>query len=295
MLGLLLVLSFPSAEADVIWEGNDQAVSLVPQDDPNAPPNDHPADLAPQDIEAMLAGLRFRFADQEADAAPSAVFNKEQVDILGQALATGLKRASPSEDITFSVIGPHRLSPGAFARRNRLTAGRAFFREGKLNLILGEIQSPHRKKNIYGRIEEDFHPRQYGSRAAPEEQESLLVANALASLHGGSGSAVRHDWAVFDPDAIDAAESQPAVATEGRQSAAPPAARSQPSESAAGSTSRAPTSTGSDTRSKSPRQPEAAARGAIEERLETLKRLRDRELISEEAYRQKVDEILDEL
>lgn len=289
MLGSLLGFASPAAQADVIWEGNDQSVSLAPQDDPAAPPNDHPANLAPQDIERMLGALRFRFADQEDDARPAAVFNSEQVEILGEALATGLTRATPSEDVTFSVIGAHRLSPGAFARRNRLTAGRAFFRDGKLNLILGDIQSPHRKKNIYGRIEEDFHPRQYGSRAAPQEEESLLVAGTLATLHGSSGER-RHDWVVFDPDAVGAAESRPAASTRAGEPAAAPDVAPRPTEPAA-----SPQDGGRSAASAAPTPARPQPEGDIEDRLETLKRLRERDLISEEAYRQKVDEILDEL
>lgn len=292
VLGPVLGLAGPPAHARsdaVIWEGNDQSVLLAPQDEETAPPNDHPVNLAPRDIEKMLGDLRFRYADQEADAPPAAVFNREQVEILGEALATGLARATPSQDVTFSVVGAHRLSPGALARRNRVTAGRAFFRQGKLNLILGEIQSPYRKKNIYGRIEQDFHPRQYGSRAAPEEQESLLIGTALASLQDGAGG-TRHDWAVFDPDlaAADAAPaSLPADAGAGRPATSGPRVRPAPAAA-----ERADAAAGRD----SPSQGTADAGGEdIEQRLETLKRLRDRDLISEEAYRQKVDEILEDL
>lgn len=260
------------ARSDAIWEGNDQSVLLAPQDDETAPPNEHPVSLAPRHIERMLADLRFRYADQEADAPPAAVFNREQVEILGEAFAAGLERAAPSQDVTFSVVGAHRLSPGALARRNRVTAGRAFFRDGKLNLILGEIQSPYRKKNIYGRIEEDFHPRRYGSRTAPREQESLLVGGALARLQAGPGGASRHDWAVFDPDAAAA-----------DPDAESPAARPA-SPAAAGQTRAAP-----------PAPPAGGGRDDIEQRLETLKRLREKDLISEEAYRQKVDEVLEDL
>jgi hypothetical protein len=41
--------------------------------------------------------------------------------------------------------------------------------------------------------------------------------------------------------------------------------------------------------------PATEPRPDIEQRLETLKRLREKDLISEEAYREKVDEVLDDL
>lgn len=282
-LALLAGLGFPPAQARadaLIWEGNDQSVLLTPQDDESAPPNDHPVSLETRAVEKMLSDLRFRYADQEPDAPPAAVFNGEQVEILGEAIVAGLERATPSQDIAFSIIGAHRLSPGAFARRNRLTAGRVFFRDGKLNLILGEIQSPYRKKNIYGRIEQDFHPRQYGSRAAPQAQESLLVAGAAAALHDAPGGAARHDWVVFDPDVTD---------TDAGQTGLPPQA--VPGRPHGGTL---PAADGSATREGSSQQAPDASQD-IEARLETLKRLRDKELISEEAYRQKVDEILEDL
>jgi hypothetical protein len=285
-LVMALGVLWPTAHARsnaVVWEENDQAVLLATQDDETAAPNDHPVTIGPQVIENMLAGLRFRYRDQEPATPAVAVFNEDQVGILGEALATGLARAGPSQDVTFSVVGAHRLSPGAFARRNRLTAGRVFFREGKLNLIFGEIQSSYRKKNVYGRIDEDFYPRKYGRRATAEEHDSILVANAAASLWGAPGNA-RDDWVVFDLGPARADRAAPP----------PPTARTAPEESgpepAAGASRPAPAATVD----IAGRREEVDA-ADIERRLETLKRLREKGLISEEAYRQKADEILEEL
>jgi hypothetical protein len=283
VVGLLCPPAHAGSEA-IIWEGNDQSVALAPQDEETAPPNDHPATLAPQDIERMLAGLRFRYADQETDTPPVAVFNAEQVGILGEALATGLSRATPSQDVTFSIIGAHRLSPGAFARRNRLTAGRVFFREGELNVIFGEIQSPYRKKNIYGQVDQDFHPREFGSRTIPSGQESILIASTAASLRGDA-EGKRDDWVVFDPDntgAIPVPHSAPmdAAAEQPEPEPTPGQSRSAPVAADSASVEISGAAPGTDD---------------IEQRLETLKRLRDEGLVSEEAYREKVDEILEEL
>jgi hypothetical protein len=236
----------------------------------------------------MLAGLRFRYRDQEPATPAVAVFNEDQVGILGEALATGLARAGPSQDVTFSVVGAHRLSPGAFARRNRLTAGRVFFREGKLNLIFGEIQSPYRKKNVYGRVDEDFYPRKYGQRATAEEHDSVLVVNAAAGLWGTPGNA-REDWVVFDLElaSIDPAASWPATAGTAPEESGPGPGASRPAPAA--------NIDSAGRREEAAPLPEAADTPDIERRLETLKLLREKGLISEEAYRQKVDEILEDL
>lgn len=260
-----------AAQADaLIWEEHDQSVVLVPQDDAEAPPNDHPATVAARDIEPILADLRFRYVDDANETAPVPVFNAEQVAILGAALAAGLARATPSEDVRFSIIGAHRLSPDALVRRNRLTAGRAFFREGKLNIIFGELQSPYRKKNIYGRLEQDFYPRDYGSRTSEAEREAILVAGGAIRL-GEDTDGPRHDWVVFDAGAANV----PGLPAAGASNPARPG-QALPAGELAKATDR-------------------ATRDAIEQRLRTLKRLREEDLISEEAYRAKVDAILEEL
>lgn len=279
----------------IIWEGNDQSVLLAPQDDAAAPPNDHPATVTPQEIESMLARLSFRHADQQADTAPAAVFNKEQVEILGEALAAGLTRAKPSQDVTFSIIGAHRLSPGAVARRNRLTAGRVFFRQGKLNIIFGEVQSPYRKKNLYGRIDEDFYPREYGSRAPPEEQEAVLIANPNVSLQLGAAG-TRVDWVVFDPAVAGTAPlSRPADATAGDDRGSGPAAPDNSPPAPATAAPAAVATSEEAARQREATAPEASNSDSIEQRLKYLKSLREKDLISEEAYRQKVNEILESL
>lgn len=255
--GVAWVLAAASASAGgdlVIWQGDDQSVFLTAQDAAATEPNHHPAELTAAEIEALLAGLTCRPEDGDADTSVP-VFNPAQVEILGRALSDGLARAAPSQDVAFSVVGAHRLAPGAFGQRSRLTAGRAFVREGRLNVIFGELQSPYRKKNVYGRLEEDFSARRYGSRGLPAARQSAVLAVA-----GRDG---RPDWVELDPSGAPA-----------------PAARD--SGDAAGATTTVAA-------------PQAPPDAAIERRLQTLKRLRDKGLISEEAYRTKVDEILAEL
>lgn len=272
LLGGSLSLAPAQAGArDIIWEGDDQAVLLAPRDDEGAVPNDHPVALAPAEIERMLASVRFRYADQDPGTS-FAVFNAEQVEILGEALATGLASASPSQDVTFSVIGAHRPSPEATIRRNRVTAGRVFFRGQELNLIFGEIQSPYRKKNVYGRVEQDFSPRQFGSRTATEEKDSVLVLDQVAEAE--SGQATRTDWVTFRPGVAAGDEETGEMASGSAEPANPAAAA--PAAPAAGA-------------------PPSSLTPDIEARLATLRDLRDKNLISEEAYRKKVDDILKDL
>jgi hypothetical protein len=215
-------------------------------------------------------------------------------------MAAGLARARPSQDVMFSMVGAHRLSPGAFARRNRLTAGRVFFRDGHLNVIFGELQSPYRKKNVYGKVDEDFYPRNFGSRAAAEDLDTKLIASPAAALHRGPDGE-RNDWVVLDP-ALAHAEVTPAPAPveppARPEPMAEPAPRAEP-------TPRAEPEPPADVAPPTPvpvrpvpaqaPKPEPEAASEIEQRLETLKRLRDKGLISDDAYRKKMEEILGDL
>lgn len=285
----------PSAYAasnSVIWERGDQIVKLVRQDDDSAAPNDHPTSMTADEIEAMLETLRLRYADEGPGGVPVHVFTQTDIENLGKALAIGLGRAAPSQDLIFHVIGARRLSRGAFARRNRVCAGRVFYRDGNLNIIFGQIQSPYRKKNVYGQIDQDFYPRNYGNRTTATKHDVVLLPNATASLYQSSGG-VRDDWIVIKPGVAAAASSpdanpELALATTGATAAA--------TVEATANTSTAASANGNETasgRTEDASTPSLAA--DLEQRLKALKRLRERDLISENAYQAKMKEILQDL
>ena len=279
----------------VVWERGDQIVQLARQDDASAPPNEHPVRVTADEIEAMLNELRLRYADDASDAAPVSVFTKEEIDNLGKAIAFGLERATPSQDIIFHVIGARRLSRGAFLRRNRVNAGRVFYRDGNLNIIFGQVQTPYRKKNVYGQIDEDFYPRNYGSRtAAAEHDVELLTNRSVRHYQGDAGT--RDDWLVIEPGVASGgvADVTAIPEREGSGSSAvtvePAPAQTAPTSAPAESTI---TAAGQVEESINEVLPPSTA--DIEERLEALKRLRERDLITEEAYQAKMKEILQDL
>ena len=278
-----------AASNAVIWERGDQIVKLVQQDDDSAAANDHPASITRGEIKAMLETLRFRFADEDPGAVSVPVFTRTDIDNLGKAIATGLDRATPSQDLIFHVISARRLSSGAFARRNRVCAGRVFYRDGKLNIIFGQIQSPYRKKNLYGQISEDFYPRNYGSRTTPTEDNVILLPNAAASLYQIGGD-VRGDWIVMEAGVAAAANSQDddsslALAASG-------AAVETPAKPSTASAAGDETASASGSTANKGAMSSAAD---VEERLKALKQLRERGLISEDAYEAKMKDILQDL
>ena len=241
----------------VLWSANDQWVKIEPQDDAAAPPNDHPVQLASEAISNALAALRIRIVDEDTAAeAQRSVFTAEELRNLAPRIASGLAKAGPAQDVTFSTIGSHPRAAGGLVKDPGVNAGRVFYDDGKLNVIFGELQSGYRKRNVYGQRTEDFTPRRQGSRTKAAENEWAVAARPGVELHSSAGG-VRSDWVEIAPAAATAPAATAAGSGEG------PAA----------------TKSGAD----------------IEQRLKTLKELRDKNLISEEAYRAKMQELLSEL
>jgi hypothetical protein len=255
----------------VLWSANDQWVKLEPQDDPKALPNDHPAQLTAEAISTALGALQIRILDADTNAETlRPAFAREELRDLAPRLAAGLAKAGPQQDVTFSTIASHSLIVGGVIKDPGVNAGRVFYEDARLNVIFGELQSGYRKRNVYGQRTEDFTPRQQGSRQKAEEHKWPLAAHAGVEFHSAADG-VRNDWVTIDSALV---ASQAAAASD---AAGSPAAA-------------APTTAGS------AEGPATTKSGAdLEQRLKTLKELRDKNLISEEAYRAKVQELLSEL
>ena len=259
-----------SAPSDVavLWSANDQWVKIEPQDDAAAPPSDHPAQLASEAVGDALAALRTRVVGEDsAAAAQRPVFTAEELRNLAPRIAAALAKAGPAQDVTFSTIASHPRSGGGLVKDPGVNAGRVFYDDGRINVIFGELQSGYRKRNVYGQRTEDFTPRQQGSRSKAADQELALAARPGVNLHSDAGG-LRNDWVEIDSAAV---ASGAAAVSQAPATATPPAA------TAAGSGE----------------GPAVKKSGAdIEQRLKTLKELRDKNLISEEAYRAKMQELL---
>jgi hypothetical protein len=254
-----------SAPRDVItlWSANDQWVKIEPQDDAAAPPNDHPAQLTSEAISGALAALRIRTVDGDPTAeAQRPVFTADELRNVAPQIAAGLAKAGPRQDVTFSTIGSHPRSASGLVKDPGVNAGRVFYDDGKLNVIFGELQSGYRKRMLYGQRTEDFTPRQEGSRAKAAENDWILTARPGIDLHANAGD-VRNDWVEIDA----AAAASGAAATAAAVPQAPAAATATAAKSSAD----------------------------IEQRLKTLKELREKNLISEEAYQAKMQALLSEL
>jgi hypothetical protein len=247
----------------VLWSANDQWVKVEPQDDAAAPPTDHPAQLASEAISNALAALRIRVVDEDtATEAQRSVFTAEELRNLAPRIASGLAKAGPAQDVTFSTIGSHPRAAGGLVKDPGVNAGRVFYDDGKINVIFGELQSGYRKRSVYGQRTEDFTLRQQGSRTQAAEHEWALAARPGVDLHSNAGG-VRNDWVKIDSAAAVSQAPTPATPALAPGSAEGPAVTKSSAD--------------------------------LEHRLKTLKELRDKKLISEEAYRAKMQELLSEL
>jgi hypothetical protein len=286
----------------VLWEGEDQWIRIEPQDT-SATPNDHPVQLSAEEVGNALGALQIRIKDKDSGTETQRpVFTRPEIATLAPQVVAGLGKADPRQDVVFSTIGSHALAAGGLVKDPGVNAGRVFYQGGKLNVIFGELQSNYRKKNIYGQRTEDFTPRRQGWRDKVSKQKWPLVMSPGMELHAGGG-AIRDDWVVIDPAVAAAAavaNAQPAAAEPRQAAAASQAAPTAPAASSAAAAAPAaasppPASAGPPAAAASAAAAPQAGKSELEQRLQTLKDLRDKGLISEEAYNAKLKELLSEL
>ncbi|EIJ44297.1 hypothetical protein BegalDRAFT_3487 [Beggiatoa alba B18LD] len=123
---------FNEADNSYLWRFKDeQYVRLAPNEGASA--NQHPAEFTTDRIRAILAPLQV-----ERDKTTIPIFEDRELDILSPAIATGLSRATPAEDVTFAIIGMHR---GLISNENRVTTGRIFYQAGALQLVFGDLHA----------------------------------------------------------------------------------------------------------------------------------------------------------
>ncbi len=244
--------------ARTLWESREQFVKIEKQDKPAqgiAPANAHPADVPVERLREMLASIEVRVADKDKTVP---LFYDEELDILSDKLHAGLAAAGPDEDVAFAIIGHYPVLLGL--KERMVTTGRVFCRDGRLDIIFGDVHRP-----VKDNEDRRLYPFLQGSRAVARQGAWALTARA-----GGESFAMeRPDWITFPIVGSAAPAVAPAVREETGRPAVPSAV--------------------------SPAKPAATARKSIEERLRTLNDLHDKKLITDEEYRTKRQEILNEL
>jgi Short C-terminal domain len=122
-----------------IWAEKEQYVSLSTQGKRGEafPPNSHPVTLEVADIRDALQSLEVWseggfFRNEESHP----VFTDAQAEVLGRYVSEALIQAKPTEDIIFTVRGYGKIALDTLKERE-WSSGRIFFADGKLNIIIG--------------------------------------------------------------------------------------------------------------------------------------------------------------
>ncbi len=249
-----LVLTAQVSPKQGMWDlGTYSWVKRVPREK-GAPDNAHPVTVTPETLRALLGGLSF-----PGEEGPEALFEDGELRGLLKALTEAFSVAEPGEDLV--LLSSSRRGHGFLSPQLGLTA-RLFVREGNLHFLVRDARL-------------DFMPQARALGSRPAFTYGARAKAGTVKLTAPQGTLVRPDWVAFPlPVAAPAAPAAPAPAVA-------PAAAPTPAPAAAPAPAPTP----------APARSEAWYRER-EEKLRSLKRLRDENLISEAEYQQKRAEIL---
>ena len=279
-LGFAQAATAGSDKTTQIWKRMDEFTVLGPQDavaGDAVPLNDQPVAIEPAELAAALAKLQVNEGKGAQITVP--LFEKDAARRLAAPLSTALSRAAADQDILFAIDMSQKAA--LFGSKPVSVAGRAFYQNQHLHLIIGELHVstvPSEYKNYpigYPKIDRRLHPHQTGGRSQEAHYDSAahFETGDNVSLFEHNGK-VRSDWLVLNVAAL-AGPDQPAA----------PAPRMAPAV-----TSQSPPAANAGAAN-----PSTSASPSIEERLLRLKHLREQDLITDEEYNRKRNAILDQL
>ena len=244
-----------NTDSKQLFKSRDQFVRIIKQDTVKGakmPVNGHPVSLDEGQIRMALSSLEFMTPGMESS---SPVFEDAELDVLARYLPTALAQSGPGEDVAFAVVGNFKAVYG-LAKEQMYTSGRVFYRDGKLNIIFGEIHGkywPNADRRLY--------PLAPGSRFKSTVHTWALLNQPDQEFYAGP-EGQRTDWVLLDLASMEA--------------------RAAMGEKAA--TTQSPAVV-----------PYYGAQKSVEERLQILNDLKNKNLITAEEYEKKRLEILKDL
>ena len=131
------ISGFGEGDEAVIWEsGINRYIKYALRDSTEFGPNDHPVTLNREELELALLALQIPddgfFA---TDGTLESVFTVAQIKLLSKELPRGFGTARPDQDIILALEKDERKLLGL--QDKRFLAARAFFKDGRLNIIIG--------------------------------------------------------------------------------------------------------------------------------------------------------------
>lgn len=309
-------------DKDIIWEeGRNAFIKYADQDVASFGANDHPVDLQVEKISKALFTLRIpQKSNADSSQEQVSIFAEQQIETLSQYLAMGLANAKPNQDIIFSLEKTVRRFLGTRAKR-LYVAGRAFYKDDRLNIIIGDydragddaFEAAYDPTRV-GIVAYNF---DHGRRTKSSRVFKKTSIKAPGVENKQLNGTQRNDWLVINlnsaSEAVDASvkmreaediarKREELMELLGREeSGAKVSAEMLPVTAAPASAAPATAIPTAAAPAPAAAKPATVAPVAVpatdtfEERLTTLKTLRDKGLITDEEYAMKRGQILEEL
>ncbi len=179
-----------------LWEARLQYVKIVDSDLPD-PANEHPTVITAEELRTVLGSLyvNVRVGLTRRDIP---LFSIGELQLLSIAMANGFSQAQANEDINFVIIGKHA---GLITTESKTNSGRAFIKDGRLNIIFGLIHQDFRTKDkLTGQeIDRRLHPLLPGKRTFDSKPHTRVAIDKGQSYYiDPETDKERTDWLVID-------------------------------------------------------------------------------------------------
>ena len=215
-------------------------------------PNQQPVQLQPEVLRQQLA-----LVQSVGRSGPQPLFAADELASLVEPLVQAFGRAGPNDDVL--LLSASRRDGGVLVAPTAVTA-RLFVQGGELQLIVHDARF-------------DFYDTYRGTQVVPRFTYGSRTAAGEAVIQSAGASNRRPDWLSIPLQMAAAPAATPAPMS-AAPAALPPPPPAPPQAAPA------------------PKPLDAAGAADIERRLETLKRLHDKGLITNDEYQQKRKEIL---
>jgi hypothetical protein len=289
-------VSFFGDDEDIIWEGApNNYFKYVEQDNSKFGKNDHPTTLDEKDIIDALNALVYSDTSILGQETIVPVFSYSQIRLLAEYISKGLSKAKPDQDIIYAIGGSSKKL--LVLTRKSYTAGRVFYNEGKLNIIIGEynfVRSEAMEKELDPSGRGDVN---YNFNHGYRKKESKHFKGSIIGVAGVVQKEIkgkpRQDW--IEIDVALAGEAYLASKKERENPGLNQDKALKVEAAKLAKQRREMRAEMARLRKDMSKQNNASSTRTIEERITTLDELLAKELISNEEYAVKRKEILNDI
>lgn len=262
-----------------VWQIHEFTAIRYAPSEAGAPANQHPAQVQPEGLKQALATIK-----TPVKGGTETLFTADELSELVGPLAQAFSQARPNEDVILLCTS----RSGGFIGPAYSTTARLFVQGGNLNLIVDSVRL-------------QFVDRYRGTGVVPDLSFGSRDKATGARIESSIATQKRSDWIQLPMGTMPAAEPVPMAAPANPTPRVPIAVGGAvpATQAAPGATSPAtapvatPVPVPAPAATAAPQSPRSAAfYDEQEQRLATLKRLRDKGLITEEEFQQKRREVL---